>query len=109
VHYVTDIFASLGIIYHGSARHIYIDILAIGAMSLVMAAVTAVLRIDVLLIAQVQKGPIVMVSAQDNRPALTAVTTVRTAVRVILDMLQVHGTASALTRAAAYLDVIDEI
>ena len=96
-HHITDILARFSIIDHGTTWHINIYILAIGAVSLVVPAVTAVLSIDMLLITQVQKSPVVMVSAQDNRPALAAISTVRPAVRVIFDMLQVHGTTSALT------------
>ena len=78
-------------------------------MAFVLASVTAVLSLDVALVSQVEQRPVVMVSTQDNASTLTAVATVRSAVRVILDVTQMHASASALARAAINLDVVNEI
>ena len=47
---ITDVFSSLGIIYHGTARYVYILVLAICAMTFVTPAIAAMLCKDVPLI-----------------------------------------------------------
>ena len=50
-----------------------------------------------------------MIAAQDDAAALAAITSVGTAVRVILHVAQVHRPASALARAAHDFDVVYKI
>ena len=45
---------------------------------------------DPALVAQVQQSPVVMIATQDDAAAFTTVATVRTAVRVILHVAQMH-------------------
>ena len=97
---ITYILTRLGIVDHRSTRHVDIHVLAIGTMTLVLAAITAMLGKDVALILQVQQCPVVMVAAQDDAAALAAVTAVGTAVRVVLHMAQVHRAPATLTRTA---------
>ena len=87
----------LGIVDHRTRRHIDVDIAAIGAVTLVGTAVATVFSEDVSLIAQVQQGPIVVVAAQDDITTPAAVTAVGTAVVVVLQMLQMHRAATALS------------
>ena len=78
-------------------------------MAFVLASVTAMLCLDVTLVSQVEQRPVVMVSAKDDTTTFTAVTTVRSTIRVIFDVTQMHTPASALTRAAIDLDVVNEV
>ena len=50
-----------------------------------------------------------MITAQDNATAFTPVATVRSPVRVVLHVAQVHRPFAALTRAAHDFDVVYEI
>jgi hypothetical protein len=61
------------------------------------------------LILEMEKSPIISVSSQDYITALTAVTTVGTAVRDILGTMQVCHTAATTTRTTHYLHIIDKI
>ena len=78
-------------------------------MTLVLTAIATMLCKDMALILQVQQGPVVMVATQDDAATLATVTTVRTAIGVILDMAKVHRPSPALARTTEYLDVIYEI
>ena len=78
-------------------------------MTLVLAAVAAMLCKDMALVFQVQQRPVVMVTAQDDTTTLTAVTAVRTAIGIILHMAQVHGALAALSRAAIDLHVVYKV
>jgi hypothetical protein len=46
---------------------------------------------------QMEQCPVVMVTTQIHVTATSAVTTVRTAVRVVLDVAQMHGATAALS------------
>ena len=78
-------------------------------MTLVAAAVTAVLCKDVAFIFQVKECPVVMITAQVDTATLAAVATVGSAVGVVLHVLEVHRPLAALARAAQNLDVVYEI
>ena len=109
VHDVADELSCLGVVYHSTARHVYIHVLAVGAMAFVSTAVAAVFRLDVALVFQMEQGPVVMVSTQDDASSLTAVAAVGTAVGLILHVAEVHRSLAALTGAAVYLHVVYEI
>ena len=93
---VTDIFSCLRIVDYRTTRHVDIHILAISAMTLVTAAVATMLRKDMPLEFQMQQRPVVMVTPQDDTATLAAITTVRTTVRVILHMTEMHRSPSPL-------------
>ena len=78
-------------------------------MTLVASAVAAVLCEHVALELQVQQRPVVVVATEVNATAMTAVATVGSAVRVVLDMSEVHAAPSALSRAAIYLHIVYEV
>ena len=69
-------------------------------MTLILAAVAAMLRKDMTLVLQVQQCPVVMVAAQDDAAALAAVTAVGTTIGVVLHMAEVHRPSTTLARAA---------
>ena len=106
---VADVLARLRIIDHRTAGHVDIDILAIGAVTLVAPAVPAVLGEDMTLVFQMEQGPVVMVAAQDDTATLATVTAVRSPVGIVLHVAQVHRPFAALTRAAHDLHIIYEI
>jgi hypothetical protein len=66
-------------------------------MTLVSASVASMLSKDVSLIAQMEQRPVVMVASQNDRTTLATVATIRTAIGVILDVLQVHTAPTALS------------
>ena len=78
-------------------------------MTLVAPAVPSMLGIDVTLVLQVEQRPIIVVTAKDNTSALTAVTSVRATIGIVLDMTKVHGASATLSRATIYLNVIYKI
>ena len=69
----------------------------------------AMLGKNVPLITQVQQRPIVMVAAQIDVSATSAVASVRPAVGLVLGAMQVNRTAAALAGAAEDFDVVYEI
>ena len=107
--YITNVFACLGIIHHGSARNVDIRVLTVGAMTLVSSAISAVFGIHVLLILQVKQRPEVMVSTQNDVTSMPTITAIRASVGLIFDVFQVHRASSALARTAYYSDIIYEI
>ena len=66
-------------------------------MTLVASAVASMFSKHVALIFQVQQGPIVMIATKDNASAATAVTTIRTSIRIVFHMPKVHRTLTALS------------
>jgi hypothetical protein len=66
-------------------------------MTLVSASVASMLSKDVSLIAQMEQRPVVMVASQNDRTTLATIATIRTAIGVILDVLQVHTAPTALS------------
>jgi hypothetical protein len=66
-------------------------------MTLVSASVASMLSKDVTLIAQMEQRPVVMVASQNDRTTLATVATIRSAIGVILDVLQVHTAPTALS------------
>ena len=106
---VTDELSVVGIIDDSTTRHIYIYILSICAMTLVTTTVAAMFSKYMPLVSQVEQGPVIVIASQDNRPALAAVAAVRSSVRVILHMPQMHGAPATLARATLYLYVIYKI
>ena len=50
-----------------------------------------------------------MVATEIDAAAFTAVAAVRTAVWLVFHVAQVHGTFTALARAAVYLNIVNEI
>ena len=107
--YIAYILARLGIIYHGATRHVDIDVLAIGAMALVASAITTMLGKEVALILEVQQSPVVVVAAQIDASSTSAIAAVRTTIRLVLYVAQVHGAFTTLTRAAVDLYIVYEI
>ncbi len=106
---IADIFTCLGIVNHRTAGHIDIDVLAICAVAFVAAAVATVLGEDVALVFQVQQSPVVMVAAQDDAAAFSAVAAVGSAVGLVFDMSQVHGAAPTFSGTTVYLNVVYEV
>ncbi|CUQ57299.1 Uncharacterised protein [Segatella copri] len=78
-------------------------------MTLITATISTMLGKEVALILEVQQRPVVMVAAEIDASSTSAVATVRTAVRLVLYVAQVHGALATLTRAALYLYVVYEI
>ena len=56
-----------------------------------------------------QERPVVVVSTEDNASSLSAVTAVRSAIRVIFHVSEVHGTPASFARSALNLNVIYEV
>jgi hypothetical protein len=78
-------------------------------MTLVLTPVTAMLGFYVTLEFQMQQGPVIVISPKDHTTALAAVPTVRSAIGIIFDMLEVHRPTTALSRAAVDLHIVNEI
>ena len=78
-------------------------------MTLVLSAVAAMLSKDMAFVLQMQQRPVVMVATQDDATALAAIAAVRSPVRVVLHVTQVHGATTALTRTTVNLYVVNEI
>ena len=78
-------------------------------MTLITATISTMLGEEVALILEVQQRPVVMVAAEIDASSTSAVATVRTAVKLVLYVAQVHGALATLTRAALYLYVVYEI
>ena len=106
---IADIFSRLGIIHNRTTGHIDIDVLAVGAVTLVATTVSTMLCKDVAFVFQVQQRPVVVVATKDDAATLAAIATIGTAIGVVLHMTQVHAAFTALTRAAHNLDVIYEV
>ena len=60
-------------------------------MTLITATISTMLGKEVALILEVQQRPVVMVAAEIDASSTSAVATVRTAVRLVLYVAQVHG------------------
>ena len=69
-------------------------------MTFVGAAVATMFGEDVLLVFQVQQGPIVMVAAEDDAPSVTSVTAVGTAVGLVFHVSEVCRSPAAFSGAA---------
>ena len=106
---IADVLTRLGVIDHRSTRHIDIDILAIGAMTLVLTAVTTMLGKDMALVFQMEQRPVIMVSTQNDATTLATITAIGATVGVILHVTKVHRAFAALTRAAIDLHIVYEI
>ena len=106
---ITDVLSRLGIIDHCTTGYVDIHILTVGTVTLVLAAVAAMLCEDMTLVLQMEERPVVMIATQDHAAAFATVTTIGTTVGVILHMAQVHTTLAALARAAIYLHIVNEI
>ena len=78
-------------------------------MTLVASAVATMLGEDVSLKLEVQQGPVVVVATQVYAATVSAVATVGTSVRVVLNVAQVHRATAALARATIYLHIVNEI
>ena len=61
------------------------------------------------LIFEVQQRPVVVVAAKINASSTSAITTIRTTIRLVLHVAQVHGAFTTLTRAAIDFYIIYEI
>ena len=109
VGHVAHELARLGIVDHSAAGHVDVDILAVGAMTLVATTVATMFGAYVALILQVEQRPVVVVATQIDVATASAVATVGSAVGIILHVAQVHRAASALSRAAVYLHIVNEI
>ena len=109
VSHIANELSGFGIIDHGTARHIDIDVLTVSAMTLVTSSIATMLGEEVALILQMQQGPVVVVAAKIDASSTSAIATVRTAIRLVLHVAQVHGAFTTLTRAAVDLYIIYEI
>ena len=109
VGHIADIFTRLSIVDNGSARHVDIHILTIGAMTLVLTTIATMLCEDMALVFQMEQGPVVVIATQIDAAPLAAIASVRTAIGVVLHMFQVHRALTALARAAHDLDIVYEI
>ena len=87
---VADILAGLGVVDNGAAGHVDVYVLAVLSVTLVASAVASVFCEDVALEFQVEQCPVVMVASEDDASSVSAVATVRSAVRIILDVSEVH-------------------
>ena len=83
VGHVAYVFARFGVIYYGSARHVNVDVLSVGAVAFGLSAVAPVLGVYVALVFKVKQSPIVVVAAQVNAAAFAAVTAVGTSVGLV--------------------------
>lgn len=109
VSHVAYVLAGFRIVDDGATRHVDIHILAVGAVALVASAVATVAGEDVALVLQVEQSPVVVVATQIDVSATATVTTVRSAIGVILYVAQMHGTAAALSGTAQYLYVVYKV
>ena len=64
---------------------------------------------EVALILQMQQGPVVVVAAKIDASSTSAIATVRSTIRLVLHVAQVHGAFTTLTRAAIDFYIIYEI
>ena len=101
--------ARLAVIDYRPAGHLDDPILAVLAERAALATLAAIGGLDVFLVLQVQQCPQVPVAAQDDMPATTAVTAVRTALGHILRAVEMQTACTALTRAAVDLDVVYKV
>ena len=96
MHHVAYVLARLGVVHHRSARHVDVYVLAVLAVTLVATAVASVLGEDVALELKVEQRPVVVVAAQVDAAAVSAVAAVGSAVGVILHVTEVHRASAAL-------------
>ena len=94
---VAHILSRLSIVDHGSAWHVDILVLAVGAVALVGSAVATMLGEDVLLVFQVQQGPVVVVAAQYDASAMPTVAPVGSAVGLVFHVSEVRRSPAALS------------
>ena len=106
---LADELTRLAVVNDRAARNLDDLILAVLTERTTLTAFASVRGHDMLLILQMQQRPEVTVSAQDNRPAFTAVTAVRSAFRQVLRAMKVHTSCATLSRAAIDLDIINEV
>jgi hypothetical protein len=106
---VAEIFARLGIVNNGSARHIDVLVLAICTRASTGTSVASVTCKNVPVVTKVEQRPEVVVASQIHVSSTPTVSAIRTAIGNIFGSVHVHRPASALTRTAANLDVIYEI
>jgi hypothetical protein len=60
-------------------------------------------------VAQVEQGPIIAVTAEDDMPTAASVAAVGTTIGIIFYTAHVCASASAFARAAVYFYIVDEI
>jgi hypothetical protein len=99
----------LTVIHHGTAGHFDDFVLSVFSERPTLSAFAAIGSHDVFLIFEMQQRPEIPVSMQNHGTALAAVTAIRTTFRQVFRAMEMHATGSALSRAAVYLYVINEI
>ena len=106
---VTKVFARLSIINDCTARDIDVAVLAICTCASAGTSIASMSRKDVPFVTKVQQRPIVVIASQIHVSAPATIATIWPTIGDILGTVHVHRPATALTRAAAYLDVIYEV
>jgi hypothetical protein len=91
------ILARLAVIYDSAAWYFDYFILAVLTERTTLAALSTISSHDMFLVLEVEERPEIPVAMQDYRPALTSVTTIRTAFRHVLGTMKVHTTCAALS------------
>ena len=109
ISYITNVLASLSIVNHRTTRHVNIDVLTVSAMTFITSTITTMLSKEVTLIFEVQQRPVVVVAAKIDASSTSAIATVRSTIRLVLHVAQVHGAFTTLTRAAIDFYIIYEI
>ena len=94
---VADVLTRLSIVDHSPAGYVDVLVFAVGSVTLVLTAVAPVLSKHMTLVFQVEQCPVVVVSAQDDVASASTVSAVGATIVVILHMLQVHATPTALS------------
>ena len=106
---VTQVLPRLGIVGHCAAGHFDDSVFAVLAKAAVLRAALAVPGQDVPLVAQVQQGPVVSVSPEDDVPSLAPVAPVRPAVGLVFGPAHVCGAPASLARAAIDFHVVYKV
>ena len=90
MHHVAYVLARLGVVHNRSARHVDVYVLTVLAVTLVATAVASVLGENVALELKVEQRPVIVVAAQVDAAAVSAVASVRPSVGIVLHVAQVH-------------------
>ena len=109
LHDVADVFSGFGIVGHGSWRHVDVPVFAVGTMATAFSAVSSVSGKDVPVVAEMEEGPVVVVTPQIHVSSASSIATVGTSVGLVFGPVHVHAASSAPSGATTDFYVVNEI
>ena len=102
-------FPGLGILDNRAERHVDVRVLPVGAVLVLASARFAVFSDDVAGVLKVQQRPILSIASDNHMPSASTVTAIGSALRRHPVAHEMRRAGAALARAAANLDVINEV